>query len=80
MESMNHSIQEQTSTEPLREQIQRAVAAMNEGDLSHVEVDGILVVDADAADLFLNDPRYSHIGSENVDGDTVQVFLFVSAE
>lgn len=77
---MNYDIQSQQSTEALRERIAAAVSAMDQGDLSHYEENGLLVADTVVAENFFKDSRYRHIGMEDVGQDKIHVFLFVRAE
>lgn len=79
MESMKHSLTSHQSTDEFRSQILSAVGRMDSEDLSHVEADGVLVADEAVAQQYLDDPRYRHIGREEVEGHDVQVFLFVHA-
>lgn len=80
MENMKHNLTDQESAEEFRGQILRAVGQMDAQDLSHVEIDGVLVTDEGVAEQYLNDARYRHIGSEEVEGHNVHVFLFVRAD
>lgn len=82
MESINpmdYVVTTQASTEKFRSQIQRAVEKMTAEDLSHVEIEGVLVADDVVAKQFLEDSRYRHIGNEKTTDGNVHVFLFVHA-
>jgi hypothetical protein len=77
MKSMDYNLQTQSSTEEFRGRVERAVKQMTADDVSHIEIDGMLVTDEVVAKQFLDDPRYSHIGNDTVEGNSVHVFLFV---